>query len=94
MRYYRFDYMTYVLTRQILIRFINRTYKSCILYRIRQRYLMNATTIVIVVQYKVRAVCNNCKRAWTTRAKNNSGAPSQCKFCGSTNVRRRSAWKA
>ena len=42
--------------------------------------------------WKVRAVCNDCKKAWTTRAKNNSGAPSQCKFCGSTNTRRKSAW--
>lgn len=43
--------------------------------------------------WKVRAVCNECKKAWTTRAKNNSGAPSQCKSCDSTNVRRRSAWE-
>jgi len=43
--------------------------------------------------WKVRAVCNECKKAWTTRAKNNSGSPSQCKYCESTNVRRRSAWE-
>jgi len=43
--------------------------------------------------WKVRAVCNKCKKAWTTRAKNNSGAPSSCKFCDSTNTRRSSAWE-
>lgn len=45
------------------------------------------------MSYRVKAYCQNCKRYWNTKKKKNAKAPARCKFCGSTKVKTKSAWK-